>query len=279
MIALNNLTRYLSIGAVLVVLTTGLSDAESIRIGGTGGALGTMRLLGQAFKKQQPSVAVVVVPGLGSGGGRRALMGGALDIAVTALPLAGVEKLAGARAALLGGTPFVMAVAAKNSVVNLTLQDIAGIYSGKLTAWPNGERLRLILRPESDSDTELLKALSAEVERAVKSAFAREGMKIAITDEECADAIQTTPGAVGSSTQALIISEKRDLKALSINGVAPNVKTLGDGSYPWFKSFYLLTRAESSPASKLFVEFASSPQGRKILFSLGHWLPETKATR
>ena len=60
--------------AVAFLLSFGLSvpaafAAETIRIGGAGGALGTMRALGEAFRKQYPNMEVVVVPGLGSGGG------------------------------------------------------------------------------------------------------------------------------------------------------------------------------------------------------------------
>jgi len=60
--------------AVAFLLSFGLSvpaafAAETIRIGGTGSALGPMRVLEEAFRKQYPNMEVVVVPGLGSGGG------------------------------------------------------------------------------------------------------------------------------------------------------------------------------------------------------------------
>lgn len=267
--------------AVAFLLSLGLSvpaafAGETIRIGGTGGALRTMRALGEAFRKQHPNMEVVVVPGLGSGGGRKALMGGALDVAVTARPWKGAEKLDGAVARLYGRSPFVMAVSAKNPAANLTIQDILEIHNGKKTTWPDGRRLRLILRQLTDSDTEMLLSIGPDMERAVKSAHQREGMKIAITDEESAEAIQSTPGAVGTSMLSLIISEKRPLKALSIKGIVPSVKSIADGSYPWFKSFYLVTKADSSPSSRSFVEFALSARGRQILSTLGHWLPEAK---
>lgn len=256
-----------------------LAGAEIVKVGGTGAALGTMRALGQAFKTEQPQVEIVVVAGLGSSGGRKALMGAALDVAVTAKPLAGVERLDGARATLYGRSPFVMVLSAKSAIANLTFRDIVEIYSGKKINWPNGERLRLILKPEGDSDSELLSAFSPDMGRAVRMAFAREGVKIALTDEDCADVIQSTPGAVGPSTMALLLSEKRELKALSLNSVTPSTKTVGDGSYPWFKSFYLLTRSNSSPASKQFVEFAATPQGQRILSSFGYLLPGTQIGR
>ena len=267
--------------AVVCLLSLGLSvpaafGAETIRIGGTGGALGTMRVLGEAFKKQYPKMEVVVVLGLGSSGGRKALLGGALDVAVTARPWKGAEKLDGAVARLYGWSPFVFAVSSKNPVPNLTIQDILDIHSGKKTTWSDGRRLRLILRPLTDSDSEMLLNIGPDMEQAVKSAHQRDGMKIAITDEESAEAIQSTPGAVGTSMLSLIISEKRPLKALSIQGVAPSVKSIADGSYPWFKSFYLVTKIDASSASRSFVEFVSSSRGRQLLPTLGYWLPEAK---
>lgn len=266
---------------VAFLLSLGLSvaaafAAETIRIGGTGSALGTMRALGEAFRKQYPNMEVVVVSGLGSGGGRKALMGGALDIAVTARPWKGTENLDGAVARLYGWSPFVMVVASKNPAANLTIQDILDIHSGKKTTWPDGQRLRLILRPLADSDTETLLNISPDMEQAVRSAHQREGMKIAITDEDSAEAIQTTPGAVGTLILSLIVSEKRPLKALSIKGVVPSVKSIADGSYPWFKSFYLVTKVDSSPSSRSFAEFVLSARGQQILSALGHRLPEAK---
>lgn len=267
--------------AVAFLLSLGLSvpaafAAEMIRIGGNGSALGAMRALGEAFKKQYPNMEVVVVPGLSSGGGRKALMGGALDVAVTSRPWKGAEKLDGAVARLYGWSPFVMAVTSKNPTANLTIQDILDIYSGKKTSWPDGQRLRLILRPLTDSDTEMLLNIGPDMEQAVRSAHQREGMKIAITDEESAEATQSTPGAVGTSTVALIVSERRPLKALSIKGVVPSVKSIADGSYPWFKSFYLVTKADSSPSSRSFVEFVLSARGRQLLSTLGYGLPMTQ---
>lgn len=43
--------------------------AETLKIGGTGGDLGTMRQLGEAFTAKHPGVTVEVLPSLGSGGG------------------------------------------------------------------------------------------------------------------------------------------------------------------------------------------------------------------
>jgi phosphate transport system substrate-binding protein len=104
------------------------------------------------------------------------------------------------------------------------------------------------------------------------------GMKIAVTDEESASAIEFTPGAVGSSMLSLIMSEKRALKRLAIGGAYPAVKHIPEGSYVWFKTFYILTPSQPTPSARAFVEFVFSRRGRQTLSASGHWsLPAKKA--
>jgi phosphate transport system substrate-binding protein len=262
--------------AMLFLSMPGLGQADTIKIGGTGGAIGTMKVLGEAFRKVHPQAKTILVPGLGSGGGRKALMGGAIDIAVTSAAGKDSEKLDGAAAALYGRTPFVFATSKKNPVSGLTTQEIVDIWSLKRTTWPDGSRLRLILRPATDSDTALLKSISPAMAEAVKSALAREGMKSALSDSDSADALETIEGALGTSSLALIISEKRSLKALAVNGVTPSPRTIADGTYPYFKSLYLLTGPKPSQATQEFVSFVRSARGRETLGQLGHWTVEGK---
>jgi len=253
--------------------------AETIKVGGTGGSLGTIRLLAEAFKKDNPKHEVVVVPGLGSGGGRKALMGGALDLTISSRPGKGMEKIDGATARLFGRTPFVFAVSPKNSMDNLSIQEIIDIYAGKKVTWASGERLRLILRPLTDSDSEMLFGIGADMEQALKAAHKRDGMSIGITDEESANLIETTPGAIGSSTTVLIQSERRKLKALSVKGIAPSAKTIADGSYPWFKGFFVVNKPDVSPAARAFADFVVSPRAQPIIAKVGYWLPEAGESR
>jgi len=262
--------------AMLFLSMPGLGLAATIKIGGTGGAIGTMTVLGEAFSKVHPQAKAILVPGLGSGGGRKALMGGAIDIAVTSQAEKDSEKLDGAIATLYGRSPFIFATSKKNPALNLTTLDLVDLWSLKRTTWPDGSRLRLILRPATDSDTALLKSISPAMAEAVKSALAREGMKIALSDSDSADTLETIEGALGTSSLALIISEKRSLKALAVNGVTPSPRTITDGTYPYFKSMYLLTGPKPSQATQEFVSFVRSARGREILGQLGHWAVERK---
>lgn len=265
------------VSALLLGLTPALGLADTIKIGGTGAAMGSMYAVAEAFKKSHPDTKVIIVPGLGSGGGRKALLGGAIDIAVTSRAGRSVEKLEGALAVLYGRSPFVFATSKKNPISGLTTKDIVEIWSGKKTTWPDGTRLRLILRPEADSDTDVLKSVSPAMAEAVKAALSREGMRMAMTDNDSADAIESTPGALGTSLLSLIIAEKRPLKPLLLDGVEPSPKTIAGGSYRYFKSLYVLTQAKPSELAQQFVAFLSAARGHEILGQLGHWVVEDKA--
>ena len=72
-----------------------------------------------------------------------------------------------------------------------------------------------MLRPSTEFDTMLLKSLSPDIDRAVTDALGRQGMIVAITDQDSAAAIEKIPDALGTTTLGQIISEKRRLKVLS----------------------------------------------------------------
>lgn len=74
---------------------SGSAHADELRIGGSGAALGTMRLLADAFSVKNPEVRITVAPSLGSGGGIKALAGGAIDLAVTSRPMDESERKLG----------------------------------------------------------------------------------------------------------------------------------------------------------------------------------------
>ncbi len=242
---------------------------ETITIGGTGCALGGVRAVATAFEKAHPEIRIKIVPSLGSGGGIRAVLAGSLDLALSARPLTAAERGQGAEAIEYARTPFAFVNAAKAEDVSLSLQQVASIYSGERQRWPDGTPIRLVLRPETDTDTLLLKAMSPAMEKAVQQALKREGMLEAVTDQENADLLAKIRGAFGACTFAQILSEKRPLRPLLLDGVRPNIETLAGGAYPFYKTFYAVTR-RSSPATRRFIEHLKSPEGRTVLKRTGH---------
>jgi len=247
----------------------GTGCAETVKIGGTGFPLGVVKILAATFEKQFPGEEIKVFPSLGSSGGIKALLAGALDLGLSARQLKEGETGRGASAMEIGRTPFVFFV---NNGVNkngLTFQELESIYGGQLQEWPDGTRIRLVLRPKGETDTEIIRGMTPAMDQQVDLSFGREGMNLAITDQDNAAVIENTVGGMGGGTLAQILSEKRQVKVLSLNGVTPSVEGLVDGSYPWSKSIFLVTTSKISPAAEKFKDFIFSETGGAILKSYG----------
>ena len=261
--AITLLTAILSCGAT----------AEEIKIGGTGNAMGTIRLLGAAFSKKYPDTKVIVLGGLGSSGAVRAVPQGAIDLGISARVLTEDERKAGLVEAEYARTVAVFAVSSKSNVVGLSLDQVADIYSGKLIKWPDGTTIRPVLRQPGDDTTKQLRGLSPTISQALTQAAQRPGLPFAVIDQEAADKIESIPGAFGVTTLARIKSEDRALKALRVGKVEPTLKNGISGDYPLVKRFYFVTKDTQSPSVQRFLDFVKTPAGRDVLVSNGHWIP------
>ena len=103
-----SLIRSVVVVATFCLLFTAGSFAATLKIGGTGAALGTMRILADQFVRKRPDISVVIPDSLGSGGGIKAVLAGALDIALSSRQLKPKEQNAGAKATQYATTPFVL---------------------------------------------------------------------------------------------------------------------------------------------------------------------------
>lgn len=249
------------------------ASAEELRIGGTGAALGTMRLLSEAFTGKNPGVRITIVPSLGSGGSIKAVHAGAIGLAVTSRPMSAEERRFGLLEIEYARTPFVFAVAASSSTVAITTAELADIYGARKTSWADGSPVRIVLRPASDIDTAMVKNLSPAVHAAVALAEARPGVRFSVNDQDAADDLEKISGAIGPSSLALIISERRALRALPLDGIAPTPEAIARGKYPHFKHLFLVTEPQPTDAVARFITFVHSPAGRLVLESNGNWIP------
>ena len=136
--------RVVAIMTVLAFLARAVFAEETIRVSGTGAAVGGMKLLGEAFGKKHAGVKVNVFPSLGSTGGIMALGAGKLDIAVSARPIKDEEKIPGLVGKPYAKAPFIFATSSSNPTDGLGLSEIQDIYAGKKTTWPDGERIFLV---------------------------------------------------------------------------------------------------------------------------------------
>ena len=69
----------------------------------------------------------------------------------------------------------------------------------------------------------------------------------------------------------LVMDTKKDLKLLSIDGIAPNDETIADGSYPLSNNTYVVIRKDEPENSKArrFADFMLSPTGQQCVAMAG----------
>jgi len=227
-----------------------------------------MRILGEAFRKSNPEIRVDILPGMGSSGSVKAILAGLLDIGLSGRTLSGAERAQGVVETRYARTPFVFGVNKTLEMTGLTLEGVSAIYAGKRD-WEKGKRIRLVLRPAEDSDIEVLKGISPAMSAAVDIALRRKGMIVAMTDQDAADAIEKVSGAFGATTLSLLLSEKRAVRTLSLDGITPSVRTLSDRSYPYGKTFFMVTKKNPADPVRRFIDFVRSPAGAAILAENG----------
>lgn len=250
---------------VLLKLSPALAADSVIRVGGSGTCTGVMKHLASEFEKRNPGVRITMAPSLGSSGGIKALLGGSLDIALSARPLKDNEKTTGAATVFSGRSPFAFMVNKNVPLTGVTTKELESIYGLQKQSWQDGSAIRLILRPDGDSDTKIVQAISPELSQAYKSALSQPGMQIALTDQDSDKSIVRTPGAIGGTTLAQHLTDKLDGKLLAFNSFKPTLKGLKEGSYPLYKKqIVIVIPSKTNPATTKFISFINSQQAARI---------------
>lgn len=264
-------------GAILL-LGPGARAEEVLRVSGTGSALGTLQRLAGPFARANPGHRLQILPSVGSSGAVSAVANGALDVGVSGRPLEPAERALGLAATAYARTPVVFAVGPRTGVSGITTAELVRIYRGELTIWPNGERVRLVIRPRTDVDNAVLRAISPEMSAAVELALGREGLLMALTNQECDEILSRTPGSIGPTSLSEIVSAEPSLVPLALNGVAPTLPNLASGAYPLSKTLLVVTRVPPPPPVRRFLAFLASAEARKIVEQAGN-LPLSRPPR
>lgn len=261
--------RHILLACVVTLGVAAGAVAQTIKLAGTGAALGTMQRLADALQRSEPTFVIQVMPNLGSVGAVRAIAAGALDLALLVRPLASDEAARGLVGYEYGRTPIVF-VTRQPNVTSITIEQVGQILTGKQPQWPDGTPIRVVLRPGSSADAKVLAAHSPVIAEALKIAQRREGMIVAINAHQNVTHLERLPGSFGTTTLAQILTERPELTVLRVDGVAPTVAEAAAGRYPYVKPLYIVARANASAAVQRFLDFIRSPEGAAILAATGH---------
>ena len=220
--------------------------------------------LGESFQAENKGITVGYNP-TGSGSGITAVSEGRCDIGLASRALKDDEKAAGLKETILALDGIAIIVNPENNVSDLTIEQIAKIYTGEITNWKDvgGDDAEIVLiGREAGSGT-------------------RDGFEsITDTKDSCkyrqeltstGDVITTVAGNPNAIGYASLASVKDSVKALSVNGVAPSEATVSDGSYAVQRPFVLVTKdgTELSAAAQKFFDYATSKDAADIISAAG----------
>lgn len=240
------------------------SAGEPVRINGSGSSLDLMKPMLAAYAAAQPGTRVEVRPPLGSSGAMMALLDGALDLAVIGRAVRPEEADRGAQGVAYGRSPLLLVTHAGVKVERLSTAELEEIFSGRRTTWPDGQPVRLVLRPVNETNTKLLAGLSPGMAAADAAARRQPWAMVAVTDPEANELVARTPGAIGAATLTSVLVEGLPLSRVALDGVRGDVADLARGAYPLAKEIVFVTTARSSPQARAIVDFALSPAGRAV---------------
>jgi len=252
---------------VMLIINEVAATSNKLRIGGSGTDLATFRLIADEFEKLNPSIKVEIPDSIGSGGAVKAVKSGWLDIGLMSRPLKSSELSSKLVSYLYGSTPLVFAVSRAYSVSSVSLKQLEAIFNGELTQWNSKDEIRLILRPKSDSDTLLLLDKYPHLKASINRAHLQHGLPIAISDQDAIKYLKDLPGAFGTTTLALLLSESHDVKVLALDGVAPSNE---NNNYPLNKELFIVLPTKVSTNTKKFIEYLRSPKCIEIFKRTGH---------
>ena len=221
-------------------------------------------VLGESFMETNPDVSFTYNP-TGSGSGITAVSEKRCDIGLSSRALKNEEKNNGLTETVLAYDGIAIIVNPENAISDLSVEDIAKIYTGEITNW----------KDLGGADAEIV-VIGREAGSGTRDGFE----SITGTKEKClyrqeltstGDVITTVsqnPDAIGYASLSAV---KDTVKALTVGGVAPTEDTVKDGSYVVQRPFVLVTRTDEklSEAAQAFFDYATSADAVELIAKAG----------
>lgn len=233
--------------------TNGSTSMESV-IGG----------LSEAFMNANPGVKVTYDP-TGSGTGIQAIIDGTADLGLSSRALKEEEKSKGLTGTTVALDGIAIIVSKDNPVENLTLQQIADLYTGKITSW----------KEVGGSDTPVV-AEGREAGSGTRDGFesivgVKDACKYANESASTGAVIANVSANANAIGYASLAAVGDTVKVVKVEGVAPSEATVLDGSYKIQRPFLIVTKdgVTLSAQAQAFLDFATSKDAAEIIAAAG----------
>ena len=220
--------------------------------------------LGESFMAANEGVEFTYNP-TGSGAGITAAQEGRCDIGLSSRALKDEEKAGGLKETVLAYDGIAIIVNPENPVNDLTLDQIAKLYTGEITNWKdvggNDAEVVLIGREAASGTRDGFESITGTKD---KCQYRQE----LTSTGDVITAVSQNPDAIGYASLASI---KDSVKALNVDGVTPSAATVKDGSYKVQRPFVLVTveGKELTPVAQKFFDYITSPDAAAIIAKAG----------
>ncbi|MDD6503519.1 MAG: phosphate ABC transporter substrate-binding protein [Oscillospiraceae bacterium] len=220
--------------------------------------------LGEQFMADNSGVKVTY-DATGSGAGIEAASNGSADIGLSSRALKDEETSAGLVGTTVALDGIAVIVNPANGVENLTVEQIAQIFTGEITDWS-----------ELGGEAGTISCIGREAGSGTRDGFESiTGTKDACKmDQELTstgaviEAVAGNPNAIGYASLSAL---KDSVKAVTVNGVACSEETVLDGSYEIQRPFVFVTKdgVELSDQAQAFFDFATSAEANELIRAAG----------
>ncbi len=235
------------------VATDGSTSMESV-----------IGILGESFMQLHPDVTFTYNP-TGSGSGITAVQEGRCDIGLSSRALKDEETEAGLKGETVALDGIAIIVNNENPVTDLTLEQIAQIYTGEITNWSevggNDEEIVLIGREAGSGTRDGFESITGTED------LCQYRQELTSTGDVITTVSQN-PAAIGYASLASVSDQT---KTLTVDGVEPTEDTVRDGSYKIQRPFVLVTKDGEalSAQAQAFYDYAMSSEVADLIAQAG----------
>lgn len=220
----------------------------------------TIGSLGEAYMLRHPEVRFSFNP-TGSGSGIAAVADGRCDIGLSSRYLSEAEKNRGLCETVIAYDGIAVVVHPENSLVTLTMEELAAIYTGKVTDWQElgagkGAIVPIGREAAGGTRTGFEDALGVRGKCRYRQELTSAG--------DVMTSVSQNPNAIGYTSLA---SVNDSVKVLAVNGVLPSEESVCDNAYEMRRPFILVTRSdeELSAAARDFFDYATSGDAAELI--------------
>lgn len=173
----------------------------------------------------------------------------------------------------IGTEAFVFFVHKDNPIDSLTVEQIKGIYSGKITNWKEvggyDKEIVAYQRDEGSGSQSMLIRFMGDTPIMPGQTEVIKGMGTIIKAVD----YQSRPGSIGFSFRYYVegIIKNPEIKMIAVDGVAPNVENIQNQSYPITTPVYAVTYENNpNPNVKRLIDWILSDEGQYIIEQTGY---------